>query len=123
MPSTVLLVEDQVDLADLWSEILQSSGWTVAHAASLAEARAHAAPVALAIVDWTLPDGTSEALVTELVARGARVIVTTGHSAPTALAATAAGASRVLQKPFTLRSLVAAAGAPFTDPSDSPPPS
>lgn len=123
MSSTVLLVEDQLDLAELWSEILKSAGWTVTHVASLAGARASRDAFALAIVDWTLPDGNSEALVGELVALGARVIVTTGHGAPTALAATAAGATLVLQKPFTLRTLLGAAGVPVTDPSGSRPPS
>lgn len=121
MISLVLLVEDQPDLAELWLELLESRGWTPRLATRLAEVgpALGAELPALAIVDWTLPDGVAESLVIRLSAAGVRVIVTTGHGDGVAAAARAAGAVRVLQKPFNLRTLIDAIG-PLTAPTDSP---
>lgn len=69
----LLLVEDDADLADVLSLCLESRGFRVRIAHTLAEARdaLSAAPPAMAIVDVVLPDGDGAALVRELCHRTA----------------------------------------------------
>jgi len=64
----LLLVEDDVDLADVLSLCLESRGFRVRTAHTLAEAREAltTAPPDMAIVDIVLPDGDGAALVHEL---------------------------------------------------------
>lgn len=60
VPVTILLVEDNVDVAELICLLLQAAGFATRHAASVREALvlAVAQPPALFLLDIDLPDGT-----------------------------------------------------------------
>lgn len=83
----LLLVEDDVDLADVLSLSLEARGFRVHVAHTIAEARAAltATPPDMAIVDVVLPDGDGAALVRELcerpdaATRRIPVVLMTGH--------------------------------------------
>ncbi|HRI06812.1 MAG TPA: ATP-binding protein [Nannocystaceae bacterium] len=110
----VLLVEDNVALAENVAEILEDQGMVVVHAPSAARALAKAAAGAidLAILDVRLPDMTGIELLGKLraVLGDAEYILVTGNATlDTALAAVREGVFAFVQKPFDPYDLVALA--------------
>jgi DNA-binding response OmpR family regulator len=68
--STVLLVEDEEQVAAALRDLLEREGYVVRRAASLAQARRelapNAEPVDVVLLDWRLPDGEGIDLLKEL---------------------------------------------------------
>jgi DNA-binding response OmpR family regulator len=110
MSRTILIVDDEADLATTCSRLLQRLGWQVntagtrdAGLAALASAR----PPALAIVDRQLPDGDGLDVLRAALGAGTPVVIMTGYEAAhTRRLALAAGAVGVLGKPFSAQSLL-----------------
>jgi len=106
MPA-LLIVEDEAVLARNLGKLFERRGWTVALAATMAEARAigpRAAPD-VALVDLRLPDGSGIDLLSELVgaAPDLAVIMMTAHGAVSeAVEAMRRGARDFVQKPLDL---------------------
>ncbi|HEX2741104.1 MAG TPA: response regulator transcription factor [Rubrobacter sp.] len=110
---SVMLVEDQADFRHLMATLLdrQPDLDLVAEAASLAEARTHAATkeVDVVVLDLGLPDGTGTDLISELRAGspGTAVLILSASLNPEALAmATVAGADEILDKFASLDEVV-----------------
>lgn len=103
----ILIVDDDAEIREYLELALAGPACTV-HAAS-GPAQVPAEPACdIALIDLLLDDGqTGEPLIGRLAAHGIRVVVMTGLSsdAPPVRRALAAGASSVLQKPFTLTAL------------------
>lgn len=70
MQGRILLVEDDVILRSVASEVLQDMGWQVEEASSSSDAkakfRAHAVDIKAAIIDIGLPDRKGDELAREL---------------------------------------------------------
>lgn len=87
MGEVVLVVDDEVDLRELWSEVLELSGHSVAAAGSVAEAgavlRSGVLP-RMALVDWSLPDGSGAEVVALLHERApdCSIVRVTGGADP-----------------------------------------
>ena len=117
MPCRVLLVEDSVLVSDALTILLQSRGHEVRVGALVAEAVAlgRAAPVDVALLDLSLPDGDGLQVLHQLRAAGAEPSITvalTGRDDPATVArCTAAGCRAVLLKPVPTRELLARVGA------------
>ena len=83
----ILLVEDEALVRMVATEMLAEAGLEVAEAGNVAEARlllgGGGPPWAAAILDFSLPDGSAEALAGELRARdaGLPLLIASGHSA------------------------------------------
>ena len=110
----VLLVEDNLALAENVAEIFEDEGLAIAHAASGARALARAAEATfdLAIVDVRLPDMTGIELLARLrpLLGDAEYILVTGNATlDAALAAVREGVFAFVQKPFDPFDLVALA--------------
>jgi DNA-binding response OmpR family regulator len=131
MPSWILLVEDEADLAASCVRLLQRRGWQVEaldtrRAALGAVARAH--QPALVIVDRQLPDGDGLDVVRAAYAAGTPVIVISGHDwADTRRLALDEGAAAFLGKPFSTHDLLGLirdilGDPPLPTPSVPPPP-
>jgi signal transduction histidine kinase len=101
--ATVLLVEDNADLADNLTEILEGAGFDVRVASRCSEARAAvAAGFDVALVDVRLPDGDGIELarVLKSLAPEAEIILLTGFATlESAISAVRAGAWAYLVKP------------------------
>lgn len=113
-PRTVLLAEDDDDVASAFTKVLERSGFLVHRARAGTEAIgiASATPhLDAAIVDMVLP-GVGGLDVVAAIRRsqpGCRIIAVTGFSAPTVERAfLAAGADRFLTKPVERADLLAA---------------
>ncbi len=109
----LLVVEDESDQRRLLAELLAAERFSVAEAASLAEARAELAraPVDLVLSDWKLPDGDGGALLAEVRAghpESAFVMVTAYGTIARAVEAIRAGADDYLAKPFERPALLLA---------------
>ncbi len=109
MALDILLVEDQTDLSQVWSDFLAHLGHRVRLVDSVAGARALLAGgmvPELAIVDWSLADGYADALVAEIRTRhpSCYIALTTGHGEEVA-EAFGSRVQVVLRKPFSLRDL------------------
>lgn len=103
----VLLVEDSELVTGAMTILLESAGYRVSVAGSIAEALG--APGAdLVLLDLTLPDGDGLLLVEPLRAAGARTVVAlTGRDEPEVKArCLAAGCADVVIKPVAARELV-----------------
>jgi two-component system repressor protein LuxO len=102
---TVLLVEDTRALAELYRSYLRDAPWSLAHAATAAEARAALAEgrADAVLLDLRLPDADGLDLLREIRA-GERappvIVITANGSVATAVAAMQAGAADFLVKPF-----------------------
>ncbi len=107
----VAVVEDEPDLRDLLTEVLEERGHRVRSFASLAEADALvASPPDLLVTDVTLPDGSALALLERLrrVHPELPVLVVSGRAGEEdLLAGFAAGASDYITKPLSLSELQA----------------
>ncbi len=110
MTEHVLLVEDSELVTDALRLLLESAGYRVSVARTVAETLGVAAadPAGLALLDLTLPDGDGLSLVAPLLAAGCRrVVALTGHDDPaTRERCVAAGCVDVLVKPVPARELV-----------------
>jgi signal transduction histidine kinase/CheY-like chemotaxis protein len=107
-PDSVLVVDDDPEIADLLRTFLEAKGYPASAAGSLAEARQRANGVGLVLLDLALPDGHGETLLKELRTRAGApdVLIITGHATlETAIAAVEAGAAGYIAKPFDLTEL------------------
>ena len=107
---TVLIVEDDVAIADAVVYALRRDGMTATVEGTLAGAREKLAGVDLVVLDLTLPDGSGFSLLDEIrrAHTGARVIVLTSRDEDVdCVASLEAGADDFVTKPFSPRALVA----------------
>lgn len=105
--STILLVEDDVDLAEIWAELLEIQGHDVRVARTVSMARGlDVHDVDVAVIDWTLPDGSGAEVIANMRQRGfdAKLVITTGHGGDEVPEGTS-GADVVMRKPFRVREL------------------
>ena len=106
-PVRVLIVDREPQIRRLLSDCLSEPGVVVLQAGSVREARAHFAdgPIALAVIDSMLPDGSGLMLAEEIreISRHTQSILLTGqNSVSAAIDAIRAGASDLIQKPLNL---------------------
>src|SRR5579862_5489386 len=109
----ILIVDDEVGIRELLSEILQDEGYRVALAENASEARAYRArqQPSLVLLDIWMPDTDGVTLLREWGASGALtmpVVMMSGHGTiETAVEATRIGAFDFLEKPIGLSKLLA----------------
>ena len=112
--ATILVVDDELGIRGLLSEILSDEGHTVELAENAAEARASRERLRpdLVLLDIWMPDVDGITLLKEWGAAGLLsmpVIMMSGHGTiDTAVEATKYGASAFLEKPITLQKLLRA---------------
>jgi DNA-binding response OmpR family regulator len=111
MIPTILVVDDESDLAATCQRLLTRGGWSVVTAGTCAAAItalvAQPRP-ALAIVDHRLPDGDGLDVLRAARGAGTPVIMVTGYgSSETRRHALQEGAAGFLPKPFSARDLLA----------------
>ena len=112
--ATILVVDDELGIRDLLSEILNDEGHTVELAENAAQARAVRAMLrpALVLLDIWMPDTDGVTLLKEWASTGLLsmpVIMMSGHATiDTAVEATRIGANGFLEKPITLAKLLKA---------------
>ncbi|MCC7038848.1 MAG: sigma-54-dependent Fis family transcriptional regulator [Burkholderiales bacterium] len=108
----VLIVDDEVGIRELLSEILQDEGYRVALAENAGEARAYRQrqQPALVLLDIWMPDTDGVTLLREWAANGQLtmpVVMMSGHGTiETAVDATRIGAFDFLEKPVGLQKLL-----------------
>ena len=108
----VLIVDDEVGIRELLSEILQDEGYRVALAENASEARAYRQrqQPALVLLDIWMPDTDGVTLLREWAANGQLtmpVVMMSGHGTiETAVDATKIGAFDFLEKPIGLQKLL-----------------
>src|SRR5688572_8481122 len=111
--SDILIVDDEVGIRELLSEILQDEGYRVALAENAGQARAYRQRVqpALVLLDIWMPDTDGVTLLREWGASGQLtmpVVMMSGHGTiETAVEATKIGAFDFLEKPIGLAKLLA----------------
>jgi two-component system nitrogen regulation response regulator NtrX len=111
--SEILIVDDEVGIRELLSEILQDEGYRVSVAENATEARAYRARLqpALVLLDIWMPDTDGVTLLREWAAAGQLtmpVVMMSGHGTiETAVEATKIGAFDFLEKPVGLQKLLA----------------
>ncbi len=112
--ATILVVDDELGIRDLLSEILNDEGHTVELAENAAQARAVRAVLRpdLVLLDIWMPDTDGVTLLKEWATTGLLsmpVIMMSGHATiDTAVEATRIGAAAFLEKPITLAKLLKA---------------
>lgn len=112
--ATILVVDDELGIRDLLSEILNDEGHTVELAENAAQARAVRAVLRpdLVLLDIWMPDTDGISLLKEWASNGLLsmpVIMMSGHATiDTAVEATRIGATAFLEKPITLAKLLKA---------------
>jgi DNA-binding NtrC family response regulator len=112
--STILVVDDEIGIRELLSEILSDEGHAVLTAENAAAARAlrQAEPPDLVLLDIWMPDTDGVTLLKEWAAAGQLsmpVIMMSGHATiDTAVEATRYGALDFLEKPIALSRLLSA---------------
>jgi DNA-binding NtrC family response regulator len=108
----ILIVDDEVGIRELLSEILQDEGYRVSLAENATEARAYRqrAQPALVLLDIWMPDTDGVTLLREWAAAGQLtmpVVMMSGHGTiETAVEATKIGAFDFLEKPVGLQKLL-----------------
>ncbi len=108
----ILIVDDEIGVRELLTEVLQDEGHSITLATNGAEARSARASMKLDLVllDIWMPDTDGITLLKEWVASGQTdtpVIVMSGHATiDTAVEATRIGAFDYLEKPITLTKLL-----------------
>lgn len=115
MKKTILVVEDEPDLLEIFQELLIMGGFTVLTALSAPSAlriwEEKSVDIDLVLTDITLPDGTTGVALGEKfrVANPAlRIVYTSGHCADTvAMRYAMPDGASFLQKPFHPTALVA----------------
>ncbi|HEX7127776.1 MAG TPA: response regulator [Thermodesulfobacteriota bacterium] len=106
MPKRILVVEDEVDCAQLFRFLLEPEGYAVQVAFTLAEAHqalAQGPPPALVLLDLVLPDGDGLSLCPVIRRRWPSLpvfVVSARGDAATRQAVLAAGCTAFLAKPF-----------------------
>jgi len=109
----ILIVDDEVGIRELLSEILQDEGYRVSLAENAGEARSYRqrAQPALVLLDIWMPDTDGVTLLREWAANGQLtmpVVMMSGHGTiETAVEATKIGAFDFLEKPVGLQRLLA----------------
>jgi len=112
--ANILVVDDELGIRDLLSEILNDEGHNVELAENAAQARAARARARpdLVLLDIWMPDTDGVTLLKEWSTTGALtmpVIMMSGHATiDTAVEATKIGAQAFLEKPITLQKLLKA---------------
>ncbi|MEO8250037.1 MAG: response regulator [Burkholderiales bacterium] len=112
--ANILVVDDELGIRDLLSEILNDEGHNVELAENAAQARAarNAARPDLVLLDIWMPDTDGVSLLKEWSSTGLLtmpVIMMSGHATiDTAVEATRIGAQAFLEKPITLQRLLRA---------------
>ena len=112
--ANILVVDDELGIRDLLSEILNDEGHNVDLAENAAQARAARArgPHDLVLLDIWMPDTDGVSLLKEWASAGTLtmpVIMMSGHATiDTAVEATRIGAFSFLEKPITLQKLLKA---------------
>ncbi len=112
--ANILVVDDELGIRDLLSEILNDEGHNVELAENAAQARAARAlgPHDLVLLDIWMPDTDGVSLLKEWSSAGTLtmpVIMMSGHATiDTAVEATRIGAFSFLEKPITLQKLLKA---------------
>ncbi len=112
--ATILVVDDEIGIRELLSEILSDEGHTVltAESASVARRLRAAEPPDLVLLDIWMPDTDGVTLLKEWASNGQLtmpVIMMSGHATiDTAIEATRFGALDFLEKPIALARLLAA---------------
>jgi len=110
---TVLLVEDQAELREVARTILESAGYTVLEAATTAQARTVAEgtrpAIHLLITDMVLKDGNGRDVARQVVDShpNIRVLYVSGYADDVVLRGIPEQGFHFLQKPFSLRGLLA----------------
>ena len=110
--SDILIVDDEIGIRDLLSEILQDEGYTVALAenAEVARSLRNKARPALVLLDIWMPDCDGVTLLRDWEKQGQLnmpVVMMSGHaSIDTAVEATKIGAADFLEKPISLQKLL-----------------
>ncbi|WP_284616668.1 sigma-54-dependent transcriptional regulator [Aquabacterium humicola] len=109
MAQHALIVDDDVDAADMLAALVEGERFTVAIAHSLAEARKQVLlhPPDIVLLDLQLPDGSGMALFddAQLIARSEIVLITGHASLESSIQALRLGAADYLIKPITLKHL------------------
>src|SRR4051795_5320271 len=109
----ILIVDDEVGIRELLSEILQDEGYHVAVAENAGEARAYRnrKQPAMVLLDIWMPDTDGVTLLREWAASALLtmpVVMMSGHGTiETAVEATKIGAFDFLEKPVSLQKLLA----------------
>jgi len=112
--ATILVVDDELGIRDLLSEILNDEGHTVELAENAAQARNLRSQMQpdLVLLDIWMPDTDGVTLLKEWASSGLLnmpVIMMSGHATiDTAVEATRIGATAFLEKPITLQKLLKA---------------
>ncbi len=112
--ANILVVDDELGIRDLLSEILNDEGHTVDLAENAAQARAARARMRpdLVLLDIWMPDTDGVTLLKEWASSGLLtmpVVMMSGHATiDTAVQATKIGAQAFLEKPITLQKLLKA---------------
>ena len=126
--ATILVVDDELGIRALLSEILTDEGHTVELAENAAQARQVRESLRpdLVLLDIWMPDVDGITLLKEWGASGQLsmpVIMMSGHGTiDTAVEATKVGASAFLEKPITLQKLLRAVDQALVKPSQRPAP-
>jgi DNA-binding NtrC family response regulator len=126
--ATILVVDDELGIRALLSEILSDEGHTVELAENAAQARLVRESVRpdLVLLDIWMPDVDGVTLLKEWSASGQLqmpVIMMSGHGTiDTAVEATKYGASAFLEKPITLQKLLRAVEQALVKPTPHPGP-
>ena len=108
----ILIVDDEIGVRELLTEVLQDEGHSITLATNGAEARSARSSLKLDLVllDIWMPDTDGITLLKEWVSSGQTdtpVIVMSGHATiDTAVEATRIGAFDYLEKPITLTKLL-----------------
>lgn len=122
----ILVVDDEIGIRELLSEILYDEGHTVELAENAAEARAarQRSRPDLVLLDIWMPDTDGVSLLKEWSSQGLLdmpVIMMSGHATvDTAVEATRIGAVDFLEKPITLQKLLSTVEAGLARPVVSP---
>src|SRR5216117_2557983 len=122
----ILIVDDEVGIRELLSEILQDEGYRVSVAENATAARAYRAreQPALVLLDIWMPDTDGVTLLREWAASGQLtmpVVMMSGHGTiETAVEATRIGALDFLEKPIALQRLLNTVKRALRNPETTP---
>lgn len=106
----LLLVDDELEIADLAAEYLSSKNWTAVAVSTVADAE-HAidtmGPFDVAVIDWLIGRSTARGLLERLAQRQptCRVLLTSGHGRD--ILRDNPQGHPVIRKPYSLRTLEA----------------